>query len=81
MDLDKLVRMANHIGDFFAAMPDPAEARAGIAQHLQRFWEPRMRQELMAHVEGSAQGAGLAPLVLAALRSGSRTVLRVSPDT
>lgn len=68
MDLDKLVRMANRIAAFFDAMPDRAEARAGVAQHLRRFWEPRMRRELLAHIHGPAQGAGLAPLVLEALR-------------
>lgn len=51
MDIDNLVRMANRIGEFFAAMPDPHEAEAGIAGHLQRFWDPRMRREIVAYVE------------------------------
>jgi formate dehydrogenase subunit delta len=67
MDIDNLVHMANRIAEFFEAMPDPVEARDGVAQHLQRYWEPRMRRELLAHVE-SNQGAGLRPLVLAAVR-------------
>ncbi len=67
MDLANLIRMANRIGDFFEAMPDPDEARAGIAQHLQRFWEPRMRRELVAHVD--AGGASeLKPIVAEAIR-------------
>ena len=40
---DNLIRMANRIGDFFEAMPDHAEALEGIATHLKKFWEPRMR--------------------------------------
>jgi len=56
MDIDNLVRMANRIGDFFAAMPDAQEARAGIAGHLQRFWDPRMRREIVAHVERGGEG-------------------------
>jgi formate dehydrogenase subunit delta len=62
MNADKLVEMANRIGEFFAAFPDRAEAQAEIAQHLRKFWEPRMRQELLAHVDRSAD-SGLLPIV------------------
>jgi formate dehydrogenase subunit delta len=67
MDIENLVHMANRIAEFFEAMPDQAEARDGVAQHLQRYWEPRMRRELQLHVQ-TRQGAGLKPLVLEALR-------------
>lgn len=67
MDIDNLVHMANRIAEFFEAMPDHDEARDGVAQHLQRYWEPRMRRELVAHVQAN-QGAGLRPLVLEAAR-------------
>ncbi|MFZ4758445.1 MAG: formate dehydrogenase subunit delta [Burkholderiaceae bacterium] len=67
MDIDNLVHMANRIGEFFAAMPDHDEACEGIAQHLQRYWEPRMRRALQAHVT-SGGGVGLSPLVLEAVR-------------
>ena len=39
--IEKLVRMANQIGDFFAALPE-AEGVAGAANHLRRFWTPKM---------------------------------------
>ncbi len=57
MHVDHLIRMANQIGAFFEAMPDRSEALEGIAQHIKRFWEPRMRRELMDHIdrEGSAE--------------------------
>lgn len=67
MDIDNLVHMANRIAEFFEAMPDRDEARDGVAQHLQRYWEPRMRRELVSHVHAN-QGAGLRPLVLEAAR-------------
>ncbi|MFT3957452.1 MAG: formate dehydrogenase subunit delta [Piscinibacter sp.] len=73
MDIDNLVHMANRIGEFFQAMPDHDEAAQGVAQHLRRYWEPRMRRDLLAHVD-AAQGHGLAPLVLDALR-GHRALL------
>jgi len=67
MDTQNLVRMANRIGDFFEAMPDRGEALEGIANHIRKFWEPRMRREIMAHIE--AGGAGLSEIVAEALRT------------
>lgn len=46
--------MANRIGEFFAALPDHEEARDGIVEHLRKFWEPRMRLRLLAHVDQGA---------------------------
>ena len=66
MHVESLVRMANQIGDFFAAMPDHDEALEGIATHLKKFWEPRMRRELLVHVDAS-QSAGLHSLVAQAI--------------
>lgn len=57
---DQLVRMANDIGHFFAAEPQHAEAVAGVRGHIQRFWDPRMRKRIAAHLR--AGGAGLEPL-------------------
>jgi formate dehydrogenase subunit delta len=68
MDIDNLTRMANRIGEFFQAMPDRSEALDGIAQHLRKFWEPRMRHELQAHITATG-GSGLLPIVLDALRA------------
>ncbi|MFL9861655.1 formate dehydrogenase subunit delta [Paraburkholderia madseniana] len=48
MDNQNLIDMANRIGDFFDSMPDREEALAGIADHIRRFWEPRMRRALLA---------------------------------
>ncbi len=62
MDLERIIGMANQIGDFFA--PYPTERRAeGIRNHLRTYWDPRMREQLLVHV--AAGGAGLAPHVLA----------------
>lgn len=51
MNIDNLVRMANGIGAFFETMPDQEQALADIASHLQRFWEPRMRLQILAYAE------------------------------
>ena len=60
MSADRLVQMANDIGHFFAAEPQRADAVAGIAGHIQRFWDPRMRRKIIAHLV--AGGAGLEDL-------------------
>lgn len=62
MDIDNLVHMANRIGEFFQSMPDRDEASREISQHLRKFWEPRMRRELLAHLE-QTDGEGLLPIV------------------
>jgi hypothetical protein len=40
---DKLVYMANQIGRFFAHCPE-ARAVADTADHLRKYWDPRMRK-------------------------------------
>jgi formate dehydrogenase subunit delta len=73
MHADNLVRMANQIGAFFEAMPDRPEALEDIAQHLKKFWEPRMRRELLAHVDAAAGGdTGLSPMVAQAISEHRR---------
>ena len=65
MESEKLVYMANQIGKFFAHQPED-KAVAGIADHIVKFWEPRMRAAIFAHVD--AGGEGLDPLALKALK-------------
>jgi formate dehydrogenase subunit delta len=60
-----MVHKANQIALFFASYPRE-EAIAGVANHLRMFWEPRMRRQIVAHVESG--GAGLHELVPEAVR-------------
>lgn len=65
MKADKLVKMANEIAAFFAVEPDETARLAGVAGHLGRFWDPRMRTQLLAHLD--AGGDGLSELARAAV--------------
>jgi formate dehydrogenase subunit delta len=56
--IDKLVRMANQIGDFYAAMPEK-EATEGAASHLRLYWTQKMINEIVAFA--SEGRAGLNP--------------------
>jgi formate dehydrogenase subunit delta len=58
--IEYLVKMANEIGAFFASDPDPDQAANAVAGHLRRFWEPRMRDQIVAHQ--AKGGAGLSDL-------------------
>ncbi|HEY2621027.1 MAG TPA: formate dehydrogenase subunit delta [Acetobacteraceae bacterium] len=50
MSPDKLAYMANQIGKFFAHQKHD-QAVAAIADHLDKFWDPRMRSGILAHLE------------------------------
>lgn len=56
---EKLVYMANQIAKFFESQ-EQAKAVAGTADHIKKFWDPRMRAAIFAHLE--AGGAGLDPI-------------------
>ena len=47
MSPDKLAYMANQIGKFFAHQPHD-KAVAAITDHLEKFWDPRMRGTIIA---------------------------------
>ena len=66
MSPKKLVYMANQIGKFFAHGPEE-QAVFNTADHLKKFWDPRMRKEIVEYVEGG--GEGLQPIVLKAVQS------------
>lgn len=65
MRIERLVAMANDIGAFFDAEPDKTEAAKGVANHLRRFWDPRMRRQIVAHYREG--GAGLKDVPRAAI--------------
>lgn len=67
MNHDNLVKMANQIGRFFAAWPDREAARQEVANHLKKFWDPRMRRALIAHVAANGSDSGLIPLAAEAV--------------
>jgi formate dehydrogenase subunit delta len=62
---DTLVRMANDIGNFFRSQGED-RAVVGIADHIKKFWEPRMKKMIFAHLDEG--GEGLKPLTLKAVQ-------------
>jgi hypothetical protein len=71
MSHEKLVHMANQIAIFFESKPHD-EGVAGIAAHINAFWEPRMRRQLFELID--AGGVGFRPLLREAAASIRRPV-------
>ncbi|MET0314092.1 MAG: formate dehydrogenase subunit delta [Hansschlegelia sp.] len=63
--LDRLIYMGNQIGWFFKSQPKE-KVVPGILDHIQHFWDPRMRSEIFRHIDATG-GKGLEPPVLEAL--------------
>ena len=68
MNAQKLVKMVNEITAFFEAEPDRNVALEGVAGHLKRFWDPRMRREIVRYVDEQG-GEGLKEMALLAIRA------------
>ncbi len=67
MPPEKLIYMANQIAKFFAHQGEVA-AVAAIVDHLAKFWDPRMRTQIIALV-ASDESSGLDPTAKAAVQS------------
>jgi formate dehydrogenase subunit delta len=65
--VEHLIEMANDIGAYFISDKNHERARDGVRNHLERFWDPRMRRKLIEHWQ-RADGEGLSPLVAEAVR-------------
>jgi formate dehydrogenase subunit delta len=75
---EKLVKMANQIGMFFRHQKH-ADPIAAVAEHLTKFWDPRMRAKIVDHVEHG--GAGLDALPLDAVKYLVKHAPKKSPET
>ena len=69
----KLVRMANQIGENFSILPE-AEATENTADHLRRFWTPKMLGEIVAFADSG--GAGLGPIAGRAVAALKKQISR-----
>ena len=83
MSPEKLIYMANQIGRFFAHQSEE-KAVANTADHLKKFWDPRMREAILDYVEVGG-GEGLQPnvrkavLTLKSDAKGSKRGTAVAP--
>jgi formate dehydrogenase subunit delta len=64
-NLERLAYMADQIGRNFAPLGD-AGAASATANHIARYWDPRMKEQGFAMLDG--EGPALTPVAAAALR-------------
>ena len=55
MESENMIHMANQIALFFAGYPKE-EAVASVTDHLKKFWEPRMRRQIIEYVASGGEG-------------------------
>ena len=55
METHDMVRMANQIADFFRGYPHD-DAVKETAEHINRFWAPRMRKAFFEHMSKGGEG-------------------------
>lgn len=55
MSPDKMIHMANQIATFFESKPHD-EGVQGVADHINAFWEPRMRRQLFELLDSGTAG-------------------------
>jgi formate dehydrogenase subunit delta len=65
MHAETLAKMANDIAVFFEADPDRAAAVHATADHIRKFWDPRMRTAIIQHNRNG--GLGLSELARLAI--------------
>ena len=78
MQRDKLIHMANQIATFCESNPRGARQTADVADHINKFWEPRMRRHFFEVFD--AGGEGLLPIVHDAATDIRRPDAPVTPE-
>lgn len=66
MNIDLLIKMANEIGAFWEGEVGAEKAANDVATHIRRYWEPRMRAQMITYFE-QRQGAGLSDVARGAV--------------
>ena len=65
----KIIRMANQIATFFLSQPEDVRV-AGVSNHINKFWEPRMRRQFFEIIDNG--GGDFLPLVIEASKQVNR---------
>lgn len=56
MNPAQLTKMVNDIAMFFEGESGADKAIAEVASHMRRFWDPRMRREIVAYFATGGEG-------------------------
>jgi formate dehydrogenase subunit delta len=56
VNIHHLVKMVNEISAFWEGEAGVTEAPKSVAAHLKRYWDPRMRAQIVEHYRAGAGG-------------------------
>ncbi|QFY45101.1 formate dehydrogenase subunit delta [Candidatus Methylospira mobilis] len=56
MYIENLIKMANDISAFFQSEPDRELAVGGVRDHISKFWDPRMRNQIKLYYQAGGEG-------------------------
>jgi formate dehydrogenase subunit delta len=71
MNVGQLTKMVNDIAAFFESESGRDKAIEDVASHMHRFWDPRMRREIVAYY--AKGGDGLTEISRAAVAKLAQT--------
>jgi formate dehydrogenase subunit delta len=74
-----LVTMANDIANFFHGAADPGAAPRSVADHIRRYWHPRMRKQMLAHYAEGGQGLNDIARAAVGMLAGAASVSTAPP--
>ncbi|PPR79919.1 MAG: hypothetical protein CFH01_00128 [Alphaproteobacteria bacterium MarineAlpha2_Bin1] len=61
MDIQKLVYMVNQISNYFNSYPEE-KAIISITNHINQFWDKRMKNEIIFYAKNNGKGLNLSAL-------------------
>ena len=80
MKVEPLIKMANQIAAFFEGEAGPEGGARLVATHFNRYWEKRMREEIIAYYRRTG-GEGLDEVALKAVELlAADTVIVATPQ-
>ena len=81
MNVHHLVKMINEISAFWEGEAGPENAAKAIANHLQRYWDPRMRREIVVHLHAGGGGLCDTARSAVALMAEQAPAVKAAPPT
>ncbi len=83
MNPQYLIAMANDISNFYVSQGDVQEAAAQVESHMARYWEKRMRHQIIDHLRSGGDGLSeisRAAVVLLAGEGDAAPMIHVDDD-
>ena len=74
MRAEYIIKQATQIASFYESLPNQDQADRDFVSHIRRFWDPRMRRDLIRIMSGPQQ-LSVRPMVRRAVMSATDEIL------